>query len=441
MHQLTATTLEELKAHLTPYGVGYLFRGQTNNYPDATGLPILNSSFVRRGCVPPLMLKWIFYVRELLRRGGYDTSSEHADDVVQGLLQHYGWRSFFVDLGSSQTVASWFASHSFSSKQSLDLCENPDEDPVMLLCQKATYTPVEGTGNLFVLSKAGLVAENHNVISLVDELTTDFPTRFQVQKAWQASIFFKQNRLSPKAIVAHITAPSALFQEVAAVGGYITTDHIFTPPSVDHLLKNLLSLPRMKIGEVVTIPVYVRSLEIPEYQDSFVKRLDPTTALSEQFWLSETIPPEEAGLVFRVSESAFYGNAKVGKLSNLAPYLKENPLIHIETNGLICYSFQPGNDSYNKGISIRHSGEGLFEIGSLSIDYFADQLTGAGVSKGYSYKLEDDSFVRVKVLGDCPCGDTERHLHHLKVCAVLDDLLASKKPERAGNILTMPMDY
>lgn len=109
------------------------------------------------------MLKWNFYIRELLRRGGFDVSREDTGNITQGLLQHYGFRSFFVDLSSSKSVAAWFACNAFESKRGLDLCENSFEEPVMLVVQRARYNPAEGVGNFYVLSKEALEARGHTL--------------------------------------------------------------------------------------------------------------------------------------------------------------------------------------------------------------------------------------------------------------------------------------
>src|SRR5688572_30167882 len=90
-------------------GKEYLFRGQTGHYVRHDGSVSLPSSFARHGCIPTLMMKWTFFATDLLRLSGTATDGVAAPpEFVQALLQHYGWRSFFVDLTSSAAVASWF---------------------------------------------------------------------------------------------------------------------------------------------------------------------------------------------------------------------------------------------------------------------------------------------------------------------------------------------
>ena len=86
----------------------------------------------------------------------------------------------------------------------------------MLGIQAAHYTDHANTGHLYVLSKAILKQSKHELVSLVDELTTDSPTRFKVQKAWLAGLFLMEPRINPAPIVAEIAAPAVVFRKIAA---------------------------------------------------------------------------------------------------------------------------------------------------------------------------------------------------------------------------------
>ncbi len=57
----------------------------------------------------------------------------------QALLQHYGWRSFYVDCSACASVAAWFASHTFSQKNVIKLCEDCDELAIMMIKIRADY--------------------------------------------------------------------------------------------------------------------------------------------------------------------------------------------------------------------------------------------------------------------------------------------------------------
>src|SRR5687768_9641214 len=104
-----------VRLFLQKFGGHCLFRGQTDFYTHENGEVSVPTTFERKGCVPPLMIKWSHYAQEALRvfRGGHD--HDLSLSLSQALLQHYGWRSFFIDLTKSPEVACWFASHAFSS--------------------------------------------------------------------------------------------------------------------------------------------------------------------------------------------------------------------------------------------------------------------------------------------------------------------------------------
>jgi hypothetical protein len=439
MQLFQANSLVELKRQLEPFGYDYLFRGQARAYNEPDGSPVLNSSFIRMGCVPPHMLKWSFYANELLRQGGFDVHRLDALHFNQSLLQHYGWRSFFVDLSASSAVAAWFAGHSFQSKRGWQLCENSFEEAVMLGVRQAQYNDHVGAGHLYVLNKALLKENKHNLVSLVDDLTTDCLTRFQAQHAWLASIFLDQRRLEPVTVAAQITAPAEAFRELAATAGLNAADDLFPGPDKDKMLQNLLSLPRMKIAMPdPPIPFYLRSLEIPEYQDIFVKHLPVRTTLASSLWMSDVTENADRELWLRVQEDTFYGHTETGKpMPRLGAYFRDNAVTNIETDGLICYPAREGYSTFEKGISVRRAINGRVEVCAISIDYTSDRVSGGGVARGYMYELVNDCLVRSPDHTDCPCGDSERHNLHLRTLAVLEEMLATAKVERKGHVVTV----
>ncbi len=441
MEAISVSTLDELKAQLGRYGDNFLFRGQTAEYL-VDGAPNLNSSFARSGCVPPLMLKWVFYATELLRRGGFDTTCPSTMHFVEGLLQHYGWRSFFVDLTSDPAVAAWFASHGFHSKRQFAIAENASEEPVMLMSLNASYLHHEGPGHLYILDKTALAAAGHELISLEEELTTDCPSRFQRQKAWLAGIFREQRRLSVDAIAAKIGAPAAVFAALSNSAGYQETDDLFPSPRDDALLANLLDLPWLKMPSPpgAPFPFYQRSLEIPEYHDSYKKHLPPTATLYTPIWLSDMRSPEAGELNIRVPETAFYAHPDGGGgMPQLAKLLEENHLLQIESEGLICYPALPNSLRREKGIWVQRKGASLVEVSGVSIDYDSDQPTGFGVDKGYTYELTGKGVVRREAETDCPCGDPARHEHHLRALKAVEQMLGEGKVVRQGPILTISL--
>jgi hypothetical protein len=435
--KIAVDNLSELERALAPYGTTFLFRGQTKEYTLSDGLPNITSSFVRKGCIPPLMLKWIFYTDELLRRGGLDLKRPDLLPLTQGLLQHYGWRSFYVDLSSDASVAAWFASYAFQANPELHLCENTSEQPVWVKLLGASYKPSEETGHLYVFDKELLRTFGHTLVSLEDELTTDCPSRFQTQKAWLASIFLDQRRLDPRSIAAHITAPADIFRALAKSAGFQTTNDVFPPPEDDKLLANLLNLPLHLIDVPNPLfPAYSRSLEIPEYQETIPKHLPPTTALYSPFWLSDVLDNNQNEVCLHVPEEIFYASIQIGApIPRICEYIRQSDVTNIETNELICYPAIPHTTTYEKGISIRKDQGNLYDVCGITVDYAGNELVGAGGSEGYRYELIGDQLIRRPSPTDCSCGDPDRHTLHLRAIAALDEMLKTAKTERDGHII------
>ncbi|EMX6302673.1 FRG domain-containing protein [Enterobacter hormaechei] len=137
MELYTANSLNELENILSKHGTDVLFRGQNTRYGDP-GLPSVKTSFDRHGCIPSEMLKWSRYAKNVLST----TIGHHVNDFkfIQALLQHYGWRSFYIDCSSNAAVGAWFASHQYDQQHTLEMSEDFAERPVWLRKLKARLT-------------------------------------------------------------------------------------------------------------------------------------------------------------------------------------------------------------------------------------------------------------------------------------------------------------
>lgn len=154
--------------------------------------------------------------------------------------------------------------------------------------------------------------------------------------------------------------------------------------------------------------------------------------------MSDVTENADRELWFRIQEDTFYGHTETEKpLPRLGAYFRNNAVTNIETDGLICHPPQEGYSTYEKGLSVRQATNGRFEVCGISIDYTSDGVSGAGVARGYTYELIDDRLVRSPGATDCPCGDAERHLLHLRALAVLEEMLATAKVERKAHVMTV----
>jgi hypothetical protein len=433
MIEAHVNSLAELKQRLKRFGTNYLFRGQTRHHTLASGPPSLTTSFARKGCIPPLMLKWIFYATELLRRGGVDIDNPQTMHIVQALLQHYGWRSFYVDLSADQSVASWFAGNVFREKHETHMCEDTREVGVMLVHFGARYEAHNDSGHLYVLDKQQISDCGHELIDLQDSFKSDSRTRFEVQKAWLASCFRAQTELNPRAIVAHISAPGSVFRELAREHEFVETASIFPGPEDDKILANMLSLPWSLAGGLTSMKFYRRSLQIPDYHVTFVKHLPPTTTLYSPFWLEEMNETSRNEVHLHVPEEVFYSVTDIDQpIPCLLSKLNHHNILLLESRNLICQPAVPENTTYDKGVRIERINRDLIQVSSVTVDYPSDQIRTIGVSLGYHYRLDNQKLVRAPSPEDCPCGDPMRHVYHLRAIATVEQLLSEGRARQAN---------
>src|SRR6478736_149928 len=114
MEHVQVTSVEQLHREIVRFGhKSHLFRGQPNAYLDAHGTPTFQATFHRHGCVPLTTRKWTHYAGALIEHVSGGTIAPSLD-LSSALLQHYGWRSFFLDATTEPAVAAWFASHSYA---------------------------------------------------------------------------------------------------------------------------------------------------------------------------------------------------------------------------------------------------------------------------------------------------------------------------------------
>lgn len=123
MQTVQVTSLAELSTAIGRVGPDALFRGQTSHCgaDNETGL---KTSFDRQGCVPPLMIKWAHYAEFMLRQLAETRSVLDRLEFVQAVLQHYGWRSFYLDLSASATVSAFFAGWRWVSRNAVEMVED-----------------------------------------------------------------------------------------------------------------------------------------------------------------------------------------------------------------------------------------------------------------------------------------------------------------------------
>ncbi|MBV8891621.1 hypothetical protein [Bradyrhizobium sp.] len=323
MKQIAVTSAQALRRVLAELDDQALFRGQVAYY-EKDGRPSVITSFDRRGCIPSQMLNWCRYAENVLDT--YSSAAGTSLTFTQALLQHYGWRSFYVDCSASAAVSAWFASHVYSERQTVELCEDCEEEPVMLVKRMASYEFAEGDGHLYAFDRA--IAEKRvGVTDLAALKIEGARPRTTAQDAWLLGPL-NNTEVPMECFIAHITASRSVFRDYAAEEGLTDTDRLFPPTKDDPILRALLGLPWKKINHPenkVGMPVFQRALDLPEYHDSFVKIASRGTAFFQGARVADrgSIDGERyGGIVVQVPEQALFGTAdgvplyfpKVGEL-------------------------------------------------------------------------------------------------------------------------------
>ncbi|HCF2637066.1 TPA: FRG domain-containing protein [Pseudomonas aeruginosa] len=428
MEQHQASTVEELEMLFARFGDDVIFRGQNSHYGEP-GQPSIGSSFDRKGCIPSLMLKWSRYCQNVL-----DTFIQgHLGDLAyqQALLQHYGWRSFYVDCTSSRAVAAWFASHSYSDEGVIEMIEDCEERPVWLRKRMANYALNEGEGHFYVLDK--LAASRVGLVNLAALSIAGFRPRTVAQSAWLIGPL--RNRTIPQdCYVSHITAPRSVLRDYASKYGLLDTNALFPSATEDPILKALLGLPweEIKIDEDIKgPPAFRRALDLPEYHSSRVKIAPPSTAFYRgariiDFLGSIDGDPEGAKLV-EIPEIALFGSADRNtplRFPNIDKLIDEYGSVAFEADTLIKHAQLGEKTLYQKGVGVVRHEPNFFEVCELAVSHPGLALIGAGFIRGWFYRRQADGLWTREVHPlECTCGKDYVHGQHISALHIAEEYL------------------
>ena len=406
MDELQCETLEELSLAIERYGPGVLFRGQAQHHLRSDGLPSLSTSFQRQGCVPDLMIKWTYYAKRALQHlvHGWKDTGDTATD--QAILQHYGFRSFFLDASGDPRVAAWFASNSFRSEIRVNLVEDCFEDPVWLCTRSAWFTPTEDIGHLYLISQKSLRRLGIQAVHLSEIATGEGAPRYVRQDAYMVGPLI-QSGLSGECILCHITAPAVVLSKYSANN---STEWLFPKPSDDPVYRELLAMPWEKMRNVPNngLESFRRSLELPEYSSHLQKHMPARSAMYRPFWTRDLPPPPECQTSTKMIQllcgSSLYHGASPPRfiLPEINKLLKEYDEISIELDGLVYHGM---GTQYGKGIGIVKMPENIVCVFEYGIDHPGLRIMGIGRFYGLHYRIDSNgSWERVTHEDDCTCG-------------------------------------
>ncbi len=433
----------ELKSFLASLPTDTIFRGQNKHYTASDGSINLPTSFERHGCIPSLTLKWTHYSRSIigsLRGPGCDmTASLHE---AQAVLQHYGWRSFFIDATSTPAIAAWFASHAFTRlPDTLHGTEDCYEEFLFRVHERATYTAsAEPISHLYAISLSQLQSAGVEVYNLPECLPAkDCIPRYVAQAAYLIGPL--KTRLPPQSVIAHAFGPTEIFADYAAEHGIRKQADLFPDRQHDPILKLLLSVPWKHRVTTNDISVFSRGLPIPEYDFENPARHQTNEAFYTTFWIADDHDDPDSPVAnaayFRTPEEVFYGldHREPYRLTAVTSLLHRFPTIVVESSGLLRHPESFSSSSYLKGIVIQQSADGAVVVSELVADHAGMSIEGYSITLGWHYSTDgDQTWLRIDHPDQCPCNNRLKHLHHMSTLIGFEDMLRQNMYTQTGQM-------
>ncbi len=430
MRSLTVHSKTELEEYLRSLSIRPLYRGQISHFGSLAS-PSATTSFDRHGCIPPEMFRWWNYTSDIL--AALIGEKGHSLPFVEGLLQHYGWRSWYLDASTDAGVAAWFASHKFSEATAMELCEDCFERGVMLRKRYATYSFEPGPGHLYIL--------NHDIVEATVgafDLTAIYLEGWQPRFAAQSAVMVGplQGRPLPRECYhAHLTVDRSILQQYSLERGFKSQGDLFPGRGLDPVLSALLDLPWNEIQAAKNalngLKFFRRAVEFPEYSNSWTKILPNRVALFHGTSI-EDLPKSPDGtpentISMRVPISTMLGQADVvdTKFREIHKLLGEYNCIIFEIDDLMQHAPHQGHHLYSKGLTVAKKADDLIEVGALLVEHQGLELMSAGLNVGWYYRPDaSGNWIKVNHPQECPCGNVEVHGRHISALRMIDSWLA-----------------
>lgn len=414
-------TVEALEAAIAEAGPDAMYRGQCKHWPPTGGSTSLVTSFSRSPCVPDLMIRWSHYAKRMLRRHvqGWEDRKDFATD--QAILQHYGWRSFFLDATGDARVAAWFASHEFVSRPHGEMVEDCHEDPVVLISDLAEFIPANGEGHVYLISKKACRSAGIGYVHLSEIATKEGRPRYVCQDAYMVG-HLEPSGLPEAVLLAHLVVPVAVLLSYA---NGLSTEDLFPEPEVDPVFSDLLEMPWVRVGpEDDSMPFFKRSLPLPEYKLHVRKHMPPTAAMYRPFWLGDLRDPADPERLthFLCSAGVYYGtSSKPSSLPRLTRILEACDGLVVEVDGLVYFG---GRGRYVKGVIVQKRPDNLIAVSEIGVEHPGLQIQDIGVFQGWHFRVQADGiWLREVHEDDCDCGSDE-HDEQLKLLGRVEECLA-----------------
>lgn len=435
--------IEELDQIIASYeGKNYIFRGQTKNYSTEEFQYSFQTSFDRVECIPSISFRWTYYCNNVMKsliqmRLVDDIVDSKRSEYVEALMQHYGWRSRFIDLSSKSIVSLFFAGHMFRQKRVLHATEDCFEDFVIESKQEAEYVKSSNEyGYLYVFDREIIL--NNGRGNLIDLTNGIFDENIRPVRQSGLLLENRNNQLNNalnESIVEVLKIKTSTIQEVCE-NNNITIEYLFPSNDIDDIYNMLLSLPRKEIfkNDGDRTGFFLKQFEIPEYRIKYEKFQVPSIAYYSSFWILDELENfgiTEGHKLYNEFDNALYLKCKSDisfhvtttlkselECRYLIQEIKKYECIVIEYDNLFKYHVVDDN-VYQKGFVIRRNGD-IISIEELGVEYSGKTLQGLIGMFPRCFKIVNEKLVRsIRIEGDCPCNDDYRHFHLLFIAKIL----------------------
>ncbi len=448
---LQITNQEQLKEVISKYSdnENYVFRGQNRNYSTEEYQSSFLTSFDRERCIPIKRATWIYSCHNALKAIIDPKTLPKLDNVkysvfIEALLQHYGWKSRYIDLTKDLKVSFFFAAMKYLSDEVIHGYEDCFEMPVFEKVIEAHYDKSdEEYGYIYIFNKQKICLNKDEAFI---DLTKEMNFYNEIRPLRQSGCLLsnqngKLNEILDDAIVEKYEISSSLLLEFCKKNE-ITQEKLFPSDKVDPLYWFLLSLPRRKIiidnNSEIEFEFYKKLLDIPEYSLPFEKIKAPAVAYFSEFWIVNNLDKfEDSELMFPQNASWYkcYPSIYATKiredfkgLNNIIELLDSKKCIVIEFNDIYKNYFDDSTD-YSKGIRFDLE-ENIITVYEIEIDFPGKQLRGMGCLMPRHYKVVNkNSILPIRKPGDCPCNDEDRHNHNLFIGEYFAQMIKEKSIE------------
>jgi hypothetical protein len=370
-----------------------------------------------------------------------DVTSEKST-YVEALMQHYGWRSRFIDLSDNPLVSLFFAGYAFSMKKVNHMTEDCFEEFLIEVKNEAYYSiSSETQGYLYVIDRERVESIAPNTLVDLKEGLTDKNLRPIRQSGYLLeNADGSLNRVVNNSIVEVLKIDTSIITELCEAEN-VTSDNLFPNNDEDIIYNVLLSLPRKEIvlenGENSNF--FIKLFNLPEYNINYAKFQLPHIAYYSSFWIKDIIQESLSGnqesksryldaldIRCRDDISFHFSTQFDDKLEcrNLLEVLRKISTLIIEYDNLFKYHVENVTE-YQKGI-ILEIVDNMVKVEEIGVDYVGKSLQGVIGFKPRYYSIIGDEFVEpIRIVGDCPCNDDRRHDHLIFVAKKLIDGIVS----------------